>query len=100
MSPVYIHPRIEEKSAEPSHGSVTPAEVRERFENHTGGYCVDNRAGSQAHDPSLTTLWFVGITNKCKKLKVIFVNDAGTIYLKSAHSATPEIERIFKKYSA
>lgn len=98
--PVVIHPRIEAKIGGDDHGNVTATEVHQCFENHFDGYCMDSREKSKAHDSSLQTQWFVGETNRRRRLKIVFVRDGADVHLKSAYLATPEIERIYKKYKA
>jgi len=41
---------------------------------------------------------FVAPTNRGRLIKVIFVNENGNIYLKSAYEPSEDVLRIYKKY--
>jgi hypothetical protein len=96
---IVISPTIAAKIAGDDHGNVTPAEVEECFNNHCGKYCHDNRphhADAQGNPP----VWFVAETNKQRlKLKIMFVRENGTNYLKSAYPATPKVIEIYERYA-
>lgn len=96
--PLHIHPRIAAKIAGDEHGNVTLEDVEQCFENHGDGFCTDSRPHHAAHDGTLPTLWFVGVTNRNRRLKIVFVRDGDDIYLKTAYLASAEIERIYRKY--
>ena len=93
-----IPPNIEAKIGADDHGNVSAKEVHECFENHDGGYCFDGRP-EHLDEHGKPTPWFVGDTNRLRRLKIMFVKRDGDIYLKSAYPATAEVERIFAKYA-
>lgn len=92
-----IAPVIAAKIERPDHGSLTRKEIEQCFENHCGGYCTDSREEHRTDPP---TLWFVGETNQRRRLKIVFIQVGSDIVLKSAYPASPEVERIFNKYSS
>lgn len=95
---IIISPEIEEKIGSNDHDNISRKEVLECFSNHCGGYAYDTRPQHRDSngDPSP---WFVGETNHGRKLKIMFVREHGSIYLKSAYPATADVQRIYAKYS-
>ncbi|MDP2004151.1 MAG: ADP-ribosyl-(dinitrogen reductase) hydrolase [Rubrivivax sp.] len=91
-----ISPKIREKIGSESHGSVVEREVRECFMNRCGRVCLDPR---EQHAADAPTQWFVAPTHVGRLLKVIYVEDDESIYLKSAYPATREIELMFDKHA-
>lgn len=75
------------------HG-IEEREVEEAFANLDGEYLIDSR---EEHATNPPTEWFVASTNRGRLIKVIFVNDNGNIYLKSAYEPSDEVLRIYKK---
>ncbi|NBW61185.1 MAG: ADP-ribosyl-(dinitrogen reductase) hydrolase [Methylophilaceae bacterium] len=75
---------------------VSEKEIIECFNNRIGGLLQDTR---EQHETDPPTQWFVAETNHRRKLKVIFVQDGETIFIKSAYDASPEIVNIYKKYA-
>ena len=96
---IIISPDIETKIGSDDHGNVTSKEVFECFENHDGTYCDDKRP-QHLDSNGNPSKWFVSETNHQRLLKIMFVREHGNIYLKSAYPATPDVQRIFKKYAA
>ncbi|MFK7685318.1 hypothetical protein ACK3ZA_17070 [Aeromonas caviae] len=76
------------------HG-IDEREVEEAFANLDGAYLVDPR---EEHATNPPTEWFVAPTNRGRLIKVIFVNENGNIYLKSAYEPSEDVLRIYKKY--
>jgi uncharacterized DUF497 family protein len=74
---------------------VSVKEVGECFFNRAGGLLLDTR---EEHQTQPVTLWFVAATNKNRMLKVIYISDGESIYIKSAYQASPDIIRIYEKY--
>lgn len=66
---------------EVKHG-VTAKDVRECFENRTGGYLTDDREDHRTDPP---TLWFIACNNHNRLLKVCFVLRDGTVYLRTCY---------------
>jgi hypothetical protein len=89
-----ISARIREKIGDLSHGAVVEREVRECFMNRCGRVCEDNREGNKTDPP---TQWFVAQTHVGRLLKVVYVEDAEHIYLKSAYPATKVIQEMFDR---
>jgi hypothetical protein len=65
---IAISPQVAAKLNE-KHG-VTPDEVRQCLENRGGGFLEDNREEHRTDPP---TQWFIGETNRGRKLKVVFI---------------------------
>jgi hypothetical protein len=78
---------------------VTEAQVLQCFANREGQYLIDDREEHRTVPP---TQWFVASTDYGLILKVMFVFDPASklIEVKSAYRATPEVQRIYKKYAA
>lgn len=91
-----ISPKIRDKIADPSHGSVTEKEVKECFLNRCGRHAVDPR---EEHKTDPETRWFVSETHLGRKLKIVYVEDDENVYLKSAYPATPTIQSIFETFA-
>ena len=92
MIPLVVSPTIRDKLIK-KHG-VQELEVVECFLNHEGKYLVDLRE-DHATDPP--TLWFIGETHRGRRLKVIFVNRDGNLYLKSAYDADESSSHIYTR---
>ena len=75
---------------------VSIKEVEECFLNRSGGLLIDTR---EEHKTQPVTLWFVAATNKNRMLKVIYISDGESVYIKSAYQASPDIIRIYEKYA-
>ena len=75
---------------------VSVKELEECFLNRLGGLLLDTR---EEHKTEPETLWFVAATNKNRVLKIIYISDGKSIYLKSAYQASPDIIRIYEKYA-
>ncbi|MEW8276537.1 MAG: hypothetical protein AB2556_14020 [Candidatus Thiodiazotropha sp.] len=91
-SKLVISSQIREKLLEKH--EVTEDEVTECFCSR-GKLLVDTRE-DHATDPP--TLWFIGETNYGKRLKVVFVEKDGVIFIKTAYPPNSEEERIYRKY--
>ncbi len=96
MKNLRISPKILQKIGQACHGSLTQRIVEQCFENHCGRLCIDDREEHRTDPP---TCWFVALDSGNRLVKVVYVQDAGVIYLKSAYLADPEIARIFDKYA-
>lgn len=92
MGKLVISQKIESKLLD-RHG-VTVEEVRECFANCVGGLLTDNREEHKTNPP---TEWFIAETNRGRRLKVIFVEDNGSVYLKSAFAPNGDEERMYAK---
>lgn len=75
---------------------VTMREVEQCFENKCGTSLVDTRENHRTDPP---TLWFVAPTNTGRMLKIIFIYRDGSVYLKSAYAATPEVQGIYERHA-
>ena len=92
---IIVSPKIREKIAAVDHGAVTEREVRECFMAWDGRYVEDPREEHQTQS-GLPTRWFVGESHVGRMLKIMYVEDADNVYLKSAYLATGEIQRLFQ----
>lgn len=74
--------------------NVSQEEITECFQNtKTGHLCIDDR---EQHNTNPPTLWFIGLTNAGRKLKVIFICINDTAYIKTAYDAKENVIKIFK----
>jgi hypothetical protein len=89
-----ISPKIQQKIADPSHGSLTERDVRECFMNRCGRVCLDDR---EEHKTDPVTKWFVASNHQGRALKIVYVEDDEHVYLKSAYPATKTIEDMFNR---
>lgn len=96
--PIFISPSVRNKLAQPDH-NVTDQEIVQCFANRDRTFATDNRP---EHQTPIPTQWFVSETDYGRKLKVVFICDPATkiVDIKSAYSATTEVERIYTKYSS
>jgi hypothetical protein len=90
-----VSPSIEEKLNKKK-PPVSIKEVEQCFINRVGGLLEDTR---EEHKTTPATFWFVAPTNQNRALKIMYVQDGGEIYLKSAYDATKDIIRIYNKYA-
>lgn len=75
--------------------SVTVRDVEQCFENKCGTYLQDTREDHRTDPP---TLWFVAPNNAGRVLKLMLVFRDGSVYLKSAYDATPEIQDLYERF--
>lgn len=94
---IRISPNVAVKLA--NKHEVTPKEVRQCFENRTRGLLEDTR---EQHQTVPATQWFIGETNKGRKLKVVFVQSqtpgGPELDLKSCYPPNAEEIRIYEKF--
>lgn len=74
---------------------VTPEEVEQCFTNRRGKIILDSR---EEHAADAPTLWFIAETDYGRKLKVVFVNEKGNNYLKSAFEPSEATTRNYLKH--
>ena len=74
--------------------NVKEDEVRECFLNHDGQYLEDTE---EDHLTDPKSEWFIGITDRERKLKIIFVYRDGNLYLKSAYPANDKSIKIYEQ---
>ena len=82
MPPLIISTAVRVK-LETKH-SVVEAEIQQCFFNQEGNCLSDDR---EEHRTDPETLWFVAETNRCRKLKIVFILKNGSIHIKSAYDA-------------
>lgn len=94
---MFISPSVRQKLAQPDH-NVLEEEIIQCFANKGRTFLIDTRP---EHQTPIPTQWFVSETDYGRKLKVVFIYDPGAriVTIKSAYVATPEVERIYLKYS-
>lgn len=91
-----ISPSVRQKLQQPDH-NVTDDEILEAFANSDGRVCTDTRAWHATNPP---TRWFVAETDRGRMLKVMYVPlPTGVVEIKSAYTATPNVQRIFEKFA-
>lgn len=90
-----ITPKVLAKIGQQDHGSLSQRDVEQCFENWNGGTCTDAREEHRTDPP---TQWFVSEDNRCRKIKVVFVQVGDDIYIKSAYPATDDVVRIYRKF--
>ena len=96
MSQLVLSDRMRKKLSRPDH-DVTLKELEECFENREKGFCVDSR---EDHATNPQTLWFVAMTNKNRRLKIMCVIERdGRIFIKSAYPANDNVTRIYERYA-
>lgn len=72
-------------------------EVEEAFWNSTGQYIEDIRAQHKTIPP---TLWFISVTDKGRKLKIVFIEKLnGDIELKSAYAPNEKEMKLYDKHT-
>ena len=76
--------------------AVTLRDVEQCFENKCGVYLQDTRENHRTDPP---TLWFVAPTSAGRVLKLMLVYRDGSVYLKSAYDATPEIQALYERFA-
>ncbi|HEY1899356.1 MAG TPA: hypothetical protein VGG49_06165 [Steroidobacteraceae bacterium] len=78
---------------------VTPKEVHQCFENRSGGLLEDTREQHRTDPP---TQWFIGETNKGRRLKIVFVQRQTAtglqVDLRTAYEPNAEETRIYAKF--
>lgn len=93
--PVRMSQKIREKllaKAPP----VTDDEVFQCFANRTYGDLEDTRPSNITDTP---TLWFISNTDAGRLLKIVYIDDGTTCWLKTAYEPNAEEVRIYGKYA-
>jgi len=75
--------------------NVTIEEVEQCFANRNGNYLIDTRE-EHASDPP--TKWFISENNYGRKLKVVFIERNGDVYIRTTYPPNEEEKRIYNKY--
>lgn len=76
------------------HG-VGRLEVEQCFQNLTGKLLMDTREQHRTNPP---TLWFLACTNQGRLLKVVYIQKAGVIHLRSAFEPNETEIGIYKRW--
>lgn len=90
-----ISRRINEKLASKS-PPVTEEEIIQCFASRSKTYLEDIREEHKTNPP---TKWFIGETDRGRKLKIAFVPDGGDIYIKTAYDPNEIEMHIYRTYS-
>ena len=90
-----ISPKIRQKLAK-KEPPVMEEEVVQCFANRINKYLYDRR---EQHETDPPTLWFISETDYGRKLKIVFVQEDGDTYLRTAYKPNREEIRIYNKYS-
>ena len=75
--------------------NVTPEEVEQCFTNRNGKIIRDRREEHAANAP---TLWFIAETHYGRKLKVVFINEKGNNYVRTAFEPSEATIRNYLQY--
>lgn len=94
MLKLIVSPAIREKLL--CKHSVKKGEVEECFYNRIGPYLEDDAEDHRTNPPSY---WFIAETNRGRRLKVVFVEKDGNVYLKTAFAANRKSESVYTKLS-
>lgn len=70
-------------------------EVRQCFFNRYGKLLYDNRALTKTNPP---TLWFIAMTNKNRLLKIVYIQKADKVILKTAYEPNAAELAIYERY--
>lgn len=90
---IVISPRVRDKLA--AKHNVKPEEVEQCFSNKNGEYIEDTREEHAAQGP---TYWFIAETNYGRRLKVVFVESDGNLYIKTAFQPSQTVIDIYLKH--
>lgn len=74
---------------------VSPKDVRECFENRSGGFLTDDRESHRTDPP---TLWFIAPNNHRRMLKVCFVLRDGTVYVRTCYEPNDDEVFIYERF--
>ncbi len=74
------------------HG-VTATEVRQCFVNRAGGLLTDTREQHRTDPP---TMWFISATDANRRLKVVFMQKGGDVFVKTAYEPNAIEESIYR----
>lgn len=94
MLNLIVSPAIREKLLHKH--SVKEGEVTECFYNRVGPYLEDDAEDHRTDPPSY---WFIAETNRGRRLKVVFVEKDGNVFLKTAFDANRKSETVYTKLS-
>lgn len=89
-----ISPQVRNKLANKT-PPVSKDEILQCFANRNGKFLYDTRAD---HLTNLITRWFIAETDFGRKLKVVFIPQAGDIIIKSAFDPNAEELRIYARF--
>jgi len=93
---VFISERVLDKLA--NRHRVTPEEIQQCFESREGRFLRDTR---EQHATSPPTLWFVGKTNRLRKLKVVFIlrvtDGEKRVHIRTAYEPSLEVIRLYER---
>ena len=88
-----ISPQISDKLLK-KHG-VSHREVEQCFENRYGRALIDN---SEKHKTNPPTMWFVAPTNRQRVLKIVYIQEHGNIYLKTAYEPSTAVVELYERH--
>ena len=76
---------------------VTTNEVLECFFNRTKGLLEDTRVDHKTNPP---TLWFIAETDRCRLLKIVFIElPNGSYEIKTAYTPNENEVKIYERYA-
>jgi len=90
---IIISPKIRDKLA--AKHNVSPDDIDQCFANKNGEYIEDNRPEHQKN--GLPTYWFIAENHYGRKIKVVFIEENGNIYIRTALEANPDVIRNYLK---
>ncbi len=91
-----VTPKIAAKLEEKHKVSVR--EIDQCFENRSGGLLEDTREQHRTDPPAQ---WFIGETNKGRRLKIVFIQRqalGGRVDIRTAYEPNAEEVRIYEKF--
>ena len=74
---------------------VSIREVEQCFENREGRLLFDRRASSRTIPP---TLWFIALTHQNRRLKIVYIQLAGQVILKTAYEPNQDELAIYDRF--
>lgn len=91
--PLFISPKVQEKLAN-KQPPVTRDEVEQCFTNHPASWphLFDTRARHASNPP---TLWFIGLTDTGRHLKIVFIQKPDGPHLRTAYEPNRVEEQIY-----
>jgi len=88
---IFISKRVQEK-LDDKHGGVSMLEIRQCFANRDGAFLRDDRANHLTNPP---TQWFIAETDRCRELKIAFIEREGAIHIKTAYAPNDAERRVY-----
>ncbi len=95
MKNLVVSPSIESKLHKKHQVSIK--EVEQCFFNREGRLLFDTRAKTKTIPP---TLWFIALTNKNRKLKIVYIQKGQQLILKTAYEPNDVELALYERFGA